>query len=442
MGRPTDWEYLVKQRWPRQTFQRNRLCAVTLTARDPGAVVVGGYINGLGLVRAFGARGIPVAVIVTKPFDMAHKSRWARAHEVIHGLEDSPELLVELLQRRAADWRDWLVIPTNDEAMGSLAKHHDRLSSTYRLACPEWESARYFLDKAEMLDVAHAIGIPSPRCYGSAQESMLDPELRFPVVVKPTCGYRFVARFGVKLFVANTREELAAAIERLTRADLSAQVYDLIPGDDSRIYAYCTYINTRDEQCGGLTIRKLRQGPPFFGSARVAEVVADQPILREMTTEFLSRTGFRGIAAAEFKLDPRDGSFRFMEVNGRSVVYNSLLRKAGMDVADLTWADYMTGEPVRVRPNNWPGVWADLHADVLYSLLYRRHDPISVRRFLAPYRRPTIDAVWSASDPAPSIAQWIWSARRGIGALRRGGGRKLLGNHTRVDEHRARHIKI
>ncbi|MBC7791316.1 MAG: hypothetical protein H7Z74_15320 [Anaerolineae bacterium] len=403
------------------------------TGRSPGAVVVGGYINGLGLVRALGARGIPVAVIATKPFDIAHRSRWVTEHAMIDGLEHSAEPLISLLERRAAGWKGWLVIPTNDEAMGALARHHDRLSSTYRLACPEWESARYFLDKAEMLDVARAIGIPSPHCYGSAQESMLgDREVRFPVVIKPTSGYRFIARFGAKLFVANTRDELGEAIARLSQANLRAQVFDLIPGEDHRIYAYCTYINARNEPCGGLTIRKLRQGPPFFGSARVAEVVADVPVLREMTIEFLSRTGFRGVAAAEFKLDPRDGSYRFMEVNGRSVVYNGLLCKAGMDVAGLLWADYATGASELVRPNNWPGVWADLHSDLLYSFLYRRHDPISIRRFLAPYGRPTIDAVWSVSDPAPSIAQWRWSVRRGFEALRRDGVGKLLANHTRV----------
>jgi hypothetical protein len=101
-----------------------------------------------------------------------------------------------------------------------------------------------------------------------------------------------------------------------------------------------------------------------------------------------------------------------------------------MDVAGLLWADYVHGAPERVQPNNWPGVWVNLQADVLYSVLYRRHDPISVRRFLAPYRRPTIDAVWSVSDPAPGLAQLIWSARRGAGAVRHAGRRRLLANPT------------
>ena len=398
--------------------------------RGPGAVVVGGYINALGLVRALAARDIPVAVIVTKPFDIAHRSRSAHSHEVLEGLAESPERLVDLLQRRSAEWPGWLVIPTNDEALRALAQYHDRLS-TYRLACPDWDVVPYFLDKAQMLDVTRAIGIPAPRCYGFADEAALESgDLRYPVVIKPVSSYPFVARFGAKLFVANNRVELRAAVARLSEARLRAQVFDLIPGDDGQIYVYCTYIDTRGEPRGGLTVRKLRQGPPFFGSARVAEITPDQPMLCEMTLELMRRIGFRGFAAMEFKLDPRDATFRFMEVNGRSVVYNLLLRRAGMDVAGLLWADHVNGESERVQPNNWAGVWVHLHADLLYSMFYRRHDRISLGRFLAPYRRPTIDAVWSTTDPAPSVAEWLWSARRAAGAWRRSGRRRLLADPT------------
>ncbi len=119
------------------------------------------------------------------------------------------------------------------------------------------------------------------------------------------------------------------------------------------------------------------------------------------------------MAVAEFKLDPRDGRFRFMEVNGRSVIYNGLLRRAGLDLAGLAWSDQVCGQPEPARPNGWPGVWIHLHADVLYSLLYRRYDRVAFADFLAPYRRPKIDAVWSATDPFPFITQWSRTARTG-----------------------------
>ncbi len=66
--------------------------------RSSGAVIIGGFINGLGLVRALAARGIPTAVLTTKPFDIAHRSRWVSAHEAVLDIEERPESLVEVLE--------------------------------------------------------------------------------------------------------------------------------------------------------------------------------------------------------------------------------------------------------------------------------------------------------------------------------------------------------
>jgi D-aspartate ligase len=398
----------------------------------PGAIIVGGHVNGLGLVRALAARHVPVAVITTKPYDIAHRSRWVTAYERVPDIEEQPEHLMEVLERHAALWNGWALLPANDGALFALAQFHDRLASGYRVLAPSADVARYFLDKELMLDVARAIGVDTPRCYGPAvQATAALSAADFPVVVKPVVGYRFISRFGCKLFVAHDRTELQRCIARFEDAQTPGQVFDCIPGADCQIYAYCTYIDAHGEPRGGLTVHKLRQGPPLFGVARVAEIVADNPALRDATIEIVRRIGHRGIAVAEFKLDPRDGSLRFIEINGRSVIYNTLLRRAGLDLGGLAWSDQVCGQPESAHPNGWPGVWIHLHADVLYSLLYRRHHRIALTDFLAPYRRPKIDAVWSVTDPLPFIAEWWRTAWAGAAAVWKGTHREVLADRTR-----------
>jgi predicted ATP-grasp superfamily ATP-dependent carboligase len=398
-----------------------------------GAIVVGGHVNGLGLVRALAARGIPVAVVTTEPYDIAHRSRLVVDHDGVSGLHEQPERLVALLDGRATRWAGWAVFPANDDALAALSGHHDHLASTYRVLAPPAETASYFLDKARMLDVAGAVGVDLPRCYGPATAATAARgDIAFPVVVKPDVGYRFRARFDCKLFAAYDRRELDEAVARLAAHGLRGQVFDWVPGPDSAIYAYCTYLDARGEPCGGLTVRKLRQAPPRFGVARVAEVVADEPDLRDATIAMLRRIGFCGMASAEFKRDPRDGRFRFLEVNGRSVIYNALLRRAGLDLAGLAWSDQVCGRSEAPTRNGWPGVWVNLHADLLYSLLGRGDAAVTFPEFVAPYRRPTIDAVWSAKDPLPFVVQWARTARAGIAALGSGTHRRLAADRTRV----------
>lgn len=383
-----------------------------------GVVVLGGYVNALGVVRALAARGVATAVVRNKPFDIAHLSRCVSAHDRVAGVEERPELLVELLERRAAEWRGWALLPTNDETLAALALHHDRLSSLYRLIAPPWEVARHLLDKTLMLKSAQSVGADVPIYYGPAtEETAAGHDLSFPVVVKPLASYRFSSHFGSKLFVAHDREELRRCIARLAEANIDGQVVDLVPGPDSGIYQYTTYMDAHGEPQGGLAVRKLRQGPPLFGIARVAEIVETPDGLAEATVELARRMGLRGIASAEFKLDSRDGRFRFLELNGRSIVYNSLLRRAGLDLSWLALSDYVTGRPERARPNGWPGVWINLHADVLYSTVYRHSERPSLTDFLTPYRRRKLEAVWSTRDPRPFLALWTRTARSGALAL-------------------------
>jgi D-aspartate ligase len=380
--------------------------------------VVGGYVNGLGVVRALAARGIRTAVVTTQPFDIAHRSRAAHEHAAVRSLHERPAALVELLEHRAPEWSGRAVVPTNDEALAALADHREELSSHYRLLAPPPEVARYLLDKGAMEAVAEATGAEVPYCYGPADGATAErPDVRFPVVVKPLVGYRFAARFGAKLLVARDREDLRRAVVRLREAAIPARVLDLVPGADDQIYAYCTYVDAHGAPTPGITVRKLRQSPPGFGVARVAEIAPTPPGVSELVAEMLRRIGFRGMAVAEFKRDARDGSLRFIELNGRAVVYNRLLRRAGLDLAWLAWCDYVEGERVRSAPNGWPGAWINLHADVLYSLL-ERDRPAWLGAFLAPYGRRWIEAVWSPADPGPFLAQWSRTAREGVARVR------------------------
>ena len=361
-----------------------------------GAVVIGGYVNALGVVRSLAARGVRVAVVTTQPFDIAQRSRFAVAHHPVPGAD--PDALRALLDRRARDWEGWAIYPTNDEAVEALALHHDYLSSRYRVLSPPPEVARSFLDKALMQEAARAVGAELPRVYGSPDEVE-----RFPVLVKPLVGHRFAAEHGVKLRVARGRGELE---ERE-----GMQIVDLVPGDDSRIYAHCTYIDASGEPRGALTIRKLRQSPPYFGVARVAAIPRTAPDLHELTVELLRRIGHRGPAAAEFKVDPRDGRPKFLEVNGRAVLYNALLRRGGLDLAGMAWAEHVEGRLSHARTRRWPGTWVNLHADLLYALLRRRDQRLGPLELARPYMRPLLEAVWSPSDPQPFLAQWRRTAR-------------------------------
>jgi D-aspartate ligase len=395
----------------------------------PGAVVIGGYANAVSALRGLAREGVQTAVILTKPHDIAHHSRYAHEAHRVRDLDYRHDGLLELLEAQKGRWRGWALIPTNDYALAALAKHREHLSQWYPPTIPEEEIVRRVFDKTNTYDLAREVGVDLPRSYGPAsQQATVRGDITYPVVVKPLEGEWFWDVFGKKLLVARHRAELVAAVNQIERAGARAEVFDLIPGSDDRFCNYTVYMGRDGTPIAEFSFRKLRKAPPFYGVARAA-VVADLPELRDRTIELLRRIGWRGIASAEYKLDPRDGRYRLMEVNGRCFLAHALATQCGVNYPLLSWSEHALGRIVRASRNGWRGTWLHMHADLLYTALQKWGPEWSWRQFIRSYRGPWIDAVWSAADPKPFLAQWKGSLRKAA---------QIARDFRRLDEVRTR----
>lgn len=382
------------------------------------AVVLNGSPTGLCAVRALGRRGIRTAVVRTKRSHMAGHSRWALRRHDLFDFQDNPESLLELLERNEARWRGAVLLPSCDRTLTLLARHRERLAPHFRVAAPPWEVVRRVLSKDETYRVAREVGIDLPIDYGPATPAIAArDDLVFPVIVKPVLSHAFSAQFGSKLFVAANRAELRDAVARLEGTGLEARIQDLIPGGDDHFHNYTVFLDERGDPIAEFGFRKLRKSPPFYGVARMAEPL-DTSELRERTIELLRRIGWSGLASAEYKLDPRDGRHRLMEVNGRMYLAMGLAYRCGIDYPALAWS-LAAGEPTaHAVASGWNGIWLDLRAELLYGLVLRDIEKLSWRETLAPYRRPKTYAVWSMSDPRPFVAELTHLAWEGLGMLR------------------------
>ena len=107
-----------------------------------------------------------------------------------------------------------------------------------------------------------------------------------------------------------------------------------------------------------------------------------------------------GLSQVEFKRDPRDGSFRLMEVNPRLWQWHGLASACGVDLPVIAYRD-LTGEKVEpVSVHESGRIWA-------ISLL-------PGERPVFP-RPPFTDAVFAPDDVRPGL---VHAARVLRGALR------------------------
>ena len=92
-----------------------------------------------------------------------------------------------------------------------------------------------------------------------------------------------------------------------------------------------------------VTAQKLRLSPPQMGFPRVV-VSKEVPEVIEPGRQLLSAMGFHGFANIEFKKDPRDGTYKLMEVNGRHNNSGMLSVRAGVNFPWIMYRHLVQGE--------------------------------------------------------------------------------------------------
>src|ERR1700731_1555562 len=103
------------------------------TGNAPGAVVVGGDYQGLGIVRSLGRHGVDV-VVLDDELSVSRGSRFTLAQVRVASLRDDRATvgaLLGLADRYGLD--GWVVFPTREETVAALSRNREALLSRYRV---------------------------------------------------------------------------------------------------------------------------------------------------------------------------------------------------------------------------------------------------------------------------------------------------------------------
>jgi D-aspartate ligase len=358
-------------------------------AGRPAAVVVDvGWVNGLAAIRSLGRAGVPVIALDHRRGALGFRSRYATP--MLCPDPQDEQAFVEFL----AGLGDGLgssapIFPTHDEPLNAIARAGERLGKRFLFPFPPWEVLSRIQTKRGQLEAAEQVGIPVPRW--AATSSAAD-ELGYPVLVKPSSTEGFKRRFGRQAFRCENREQVERAF---TEAEpYEPLVQELVPGGDEQLYTLGSYLAADGRPLGLFCGRKLRQTPPGVGTCRVGEAVWVDEVV-EQGLRLLHELGHTGLSQVEFKRDPRDGTYRLMEVNPRLWQWHGLAAACGVDVTRIAYEDLVGERPAPASMNGRRRRWA-------ITLLHGERP--------APQRPPYVDAVFARDDLKPAlvqVARWV-----------------------------------
>jgi predicted ATP-grasp superfamily ATP-dependent carboligase len=383
------------------------------SSATPLAVILGGSCNALSFARSLGRRGVPILMLESEDF-LGTYTRYAKIIRVPSAEEFAEEWL-ELLDRIGARLSvPGVLFPTSDVHCLLVSRHAAALGSSFRFLVPDCETLERIVDKRSQYEAARAAGVPIPNVH--FPESVDDLErlaatLPYPCLLKPYDSHRARAKLGAKVVVVDSRAELAAAYERITRMDVAVMVQEIVPGDDGALFGYLAFWDGSEGERAWLTKRKLRQFPPGFGDGSLQETV-DAPEVARLSRVLLRAFRYRGFVGVEFKLDARDGSYRLMEINPRTVSGNQLAIAAGVDFPWIGY-QYLTGAGVGHSAFRSGVRYVNEEWDVQAYLSLRRAGVMSLGGWLASLRGVRAKAFAAWDDPLPLLV----GIRRFLGLL-------------------------
>jgi D-aspartate ligase len=376
-------------------------------AGGPGAVVIGGDYQGLAIARSLGRRGVEVLVIDDER-SIARFSRYVgRALRVAELREELPtvEALLDVGARHGLD--GWVLYPTREETVAAISRHRDALAQRFRVPTPAWDVVRWAWDKRNTYERAAELGVPTPRTWrvsGVDQLDRVDGEP--PFVVKPAIKERFLYATGRKGWRVDTRAELDSRVREAIGLIGAAEVLvqELIPGSGEVQLAYCSFFKG-GSAVAAMTVRRLRQHPVELGrSSTYVQTIAD-PGLTEPSERFLRSIGYYGLVEIEYKIDPRDGRAKLLDVNPRTWGYHGLGQRAGVDFPSHLYADQL-GLPAPDPGRAAIGVrWVRLATDLPTAAIELAHGRLGVRRYLRSLLSADAESVFALDDPLPGLAE-------------------------------------
>ena len=369
----------------------------------PGVIVLGGHVQGLGIIRIYGENEISCILLDDTSINIARHSRYC-----LQFFKYSKGKLLDYLFNfsRKKEYRNWLLIPTNDYHVEILSKNKNELEKFYKVGTDDWEVVKKCYNKKLTYQIAMDLKIDIPHTYIPKNIEDLDnASIKYPCIIKPAVMYKFYSKTKKKVLKCHDKAELIKNYKMALGIISSDEIIiqEIIPGDSENQYSACFFYDG-DKALVSLAARRKRQHPIDFGNATTyAETVSDYRLV-EISKTFLSKINYKGICEVEYKYDIRDDKYKLMEINPRTWKWH-YIAKATDSPFLLNLYKQAYKYPCKIS-NSWKkSSWKHLLLDI-FVMMEMFLKKINIEKTVL--SRNSIYAVYEGNDLKPFLYEKIY----------------------------------
>jgi predicted ATP-grasp superfamily ATP-dependent carboligase len=281
-------------------------------------VTDGHFRKTLAVVRSLGRKGIHVTVGERTFLNTSFFSKYCTRRLVYPSPRRSPDQFIEFLLKEIKENHYDCLFPMEEETLLLLANYHSEISPYTYLLSPGLKKIEFVRDKRNLMEFAETHGIPTPKTFQispSLSPSSLMAEGRvgeipIPAVIKPRISS---GSFGI--IYVKKKEDLIPSYQSVHERYPFPLIQEWIP-DGGGTFGFSALFDEASNIKAAFVHKKLRMYPVQGGPSTLREGV-EHPQIMALGLSLLKSLNWVGVGMIEFKVDPRDGIPKLMEVNPR-----------------------------------------------------------------------------------------------------------------------------
>jgi predicted ATP-grasp superfamily ATP-dependent carboligase len=293
-----------------------------------------------------------------------------------------------------------VIFPTSDLHVLRVARNAATLAEHFLLFSSNLPTIETLVNKRQFYESLVKMGVLHPKVrfpQCRAEFESAAEEIGYPVLLKPEISPLFFQKFRCKGFVARDKEELLRHLETLESSGLQVMIQEIVPGGADCLYG-CAGLRTETTSLL-FCYRRVREFPVGFGSGSFQESILSF-VGQTRLLEYLDHINYTGLFEAEFKLDPRDGIFKMIEINARSWWQNTHPSISGLNIVKAAY-DYAAGQPIQGRDYYRVGTkWIHLYNDFFAA----RDSGLSLLTWFRSMRGERAFDIWASDDVRPMLS--------------------------------------
>ena len=317
-------------------------------------VILGGDITAYSLIRSFyeayQVKSLAVNMSQGGPVVMS-----ALCESLYYeNLEREDVLIPALLEVGEKYGKDkkLLVLGCGDWYVRILSENKEKLSKYYVIPYIDPDLLNEIVLKDKFYAYMEELGIPYPKTfvYDCKEKTPLTFDFKYPIIAKTANSalYHYAKFPGKKkVFCFDNKQQLEEMLANLATSsyDYKFLIQDRIPGDDTGMRVLTCYCDKNsDVRFAAFGHTLLEEHTPSALGNPCAIINEVNMEVVDQAQRFLKRVGYVGYANFDLKYDPRDGKYKFFEINVRLGRSNYYITGSGFNAVKYLVDEYIYGK--------------------------------------------------------------------------------------------------